>query len=429
VSVILLLNQFFPPDPAPTGALLADLARALAAQDESVTVVCDAGGYAHAPETCPPDAVPLDGRMQVLRLRGLRFSHGPAARMMSWCAFLAGALWRGLRVPVPDAVVTLTTPPLLSLVGTVLGRRGARHIIWEMDLYPDVAVALGAVRAGSLADRITGALADWSRRHAGAIVVLGPCMKRRLVARGIPPGKIHVAENWAGSSKIRPLPHNRDGRLKVLYSGNLGLAHDTETIAGAMKALAGHPGFRFTFAGGGPRRKALEDFCRANALANVAFEPYKDASELSGHLGSCDIGLVTQNPATLGCVVPSKTYALMAARRPFVFVGPRDATPALNIERFGCGWQIDPGDVDGLVSLLKLLAAEPELVREAGRRAYAAFREHYDLPQGVARIAEIIRDRLVRPAVDAPACPDRRQHRSADAPACPDRRPEAEPAN
>lgn len=154
--------------------------------------------------------------------------------------------------------------------------------------------------------------------------------------------------------------------------------------------LAEDSRFSFTFAGGGPRRKSLEDACRELRVPNGSFESYRDASALSEHLGSCDIGLVTQNPATLGCVVPSKTYALMAAARPILFIGPRESTPALNIERFRCGWQIDPGDVNALVDLLNLLATEPELVREAGRRAYAAFREHYDLPQGVARIARIL---------------------------------------
>ena len=44
------------------------------------------------------------------------------------------------------------------------------------------------------------------------------------------------------------------------------------------------------------------------------------------------MGLVTQIPETLGAVVPSKTYGIMAAGRPVLYVGPRDATPARILE-------------------------------------------------------------------------------------------------
>jgi glycosyltransferase involved in cell wall biosynthesis len=89
-------------------------------------------------------------------------------------------------------------------------------------------------------------------------------------------------------------------------------------------------------------------------------------------------------------VVPSKVYGIMAAGRPVLFVGPKAATPARIVERFRCGWRVEPGDVDGLVALLDLLAAHPDETRAAGRRARAAFEEHYDRPGGVARIREIL---------------------------------------
>ena len=47
-------------------------------------------------------------------------------------------------------------------------------------------------------------------------------------------------------------------------------------------------------------------------------------------------------------------------------------------------------DVDRLVSILRLLHSEPELVRDAGQRARQAFLENYDLPIGTARICAIL---------------------------------------
>jgi colanic acid biosynthesis glycosyl transferase WcaI len=382
---LLLLNQFFAPDPAPTGQLAADLARHLAAQGHSVTVVCARPSYA-GPSLHTGDLEAI----RVLHTPAFPFSHSRAARLASWLSFYAGAAWRGLRAR-PDLVLTLTTPPLLPLIGTLLKKlRKSHHFIWEMDVYPDVAVALGVLRPRSLLTRATGALADYSRRHADGIIALGPCMRERLIARGIPAWKIHVADNWADGSQIRPRPLPKTPPFTILYSGNLGLAHDIETIATTMRRLASDGSVRFVFAGAGSRRKALEDLCHASQITNVSFLGYQQASRLCDHLAACHIGLVTQNPACLGAVVPSKVYALMAAARPILFIGPRDATSALNIKRFRCGWQIDPGDVEGLVSLIRLLAADPALIRQAGDRARQAFLDHYDLPIGVERICSIL---------------------------------------
>lgn len=375
---ILLINQFFPPSLAPTGQLLADVARGLAARGDSVSVVC-AGG-----------ASPAAG-VRILRVPCTRFTRSRAGRLLSYASFYLGALWHGLWAPRMDAVVTLTTPPLLCLIGTLLSKlRGARHTVWEMDVYPDIAEAAGVLRRGSFVARAIGALADYSRRSACAVIALGPCMRERLLARGIPADRVRVVENWADGALIRPRPFPPLEPLTVLYSGNLGLAHDIETIAAAMDRLQDGGRFRFVFAGGGPRRARLQAFCRSRGIPNVRWLPYQDSEDLPAHLADCHIGLVTQTVESLGAVVPSKVYALMAAGRPILFIGPRQATPTRVIGEFSCGWQVDPGDADTLAALLKLLAASPQLVEEAGARARKAFVAQYDLPAGVARILEIL---------------------------------------
>lgn len=380
---ILLLNQFFWPDEAATSQLLTDLACHLAAGGHEVTVICgesaySAGGGAGAPP------------VEVVRIRNSRFSRAPKARLLSYLSFLAGAAWRGLWVARPDVVVSLTTPPLLSAVGALLKTvRRSRHFIWVMDLYPDVAVDLGVLRAESWVTRIAGFIADAAKRHADGIIALGECMRERLVKRGIPEEKIRVAENWADGSKMIPLPLP-DGPFTVLYSGNLGLAHDTDTICGAIERLRHDRRFLFVFIGGGPQWAKVMSYCREREVRNVRFLPHAPREQLGTNLARGHVGLVTQKPACAGSVVPSKVYGLMAARRPVLFIGPREATPARIIEKSGCGWRIDCGDVNGLVSLLEILNAHRELVREAGTRGRAAFADRYDLPQGVSRIQEIL---------------------------------------
>jgi glycosyltransferase involved in cell wall biosynthesis len=108
---------------------------------------------------------------------------------------------------------------------------------------------------------------------------------------------------------------------------------------------------------------------------------------------------VTQKAATVGAVAPSKVYGLMAAGRPVLYVGPAAGTPARLIRRFGCGWQVEPGDVAGLVAVLRRQVENSDEVEAAGARGYAAFREHFDRAAGVGRICAILGARVGAEAV------------------------------
>jgi colanic acid biosynthesis glycosyl transferase WcaI len=389
---ILLLNQFFWPDSAATSQLLTDLARALASHGYEVHVIAGDGGYANADSGSRPD-------VHIHRAPTIPFARGSFGRPASYLSFLMTAAWVGMFIPRPDIVVTLTTPPLLSLVGALIKTlRGCTHFIWEMDVYPDIALDLKIMRKSSLIARVTRALADKARVHADGVIALGECMRERLVSHGIPAQRVSVADNWADGRSIFPTSRSTmpavwsspDEPLVVLYSGNLGLAHDVDTIYGAMHELSDVPEFRFIFAGSGPRRIELESRCRAIGLTNVEFRAYSSRRQLGESLCDGDIGLVTQIPDTLGSLVPSKIYGLMAAGRPVLFTGPKESTPAHIIRKFHCGWQIDCGDVKGLVRLLFHLKTHPAEVTEAGHRARAAFERDFDLHQGVKRIGSII---------------------------------------
>ncbi len=383
---ILLMNQFFWPDSAATSQLLTDLAEEMAASGHEVHVICADGGYAVASSDKAP-------AVHIHRVPSTRYRRGVLGRMLAYLSFYLGAARLALALPRPELVLTLTTPPLLSLLGTLLKMlRGTRHFIWEMDVYPDVAVALGYFQAGGLLDRLTGILADFSRRRADGILALGECMKTLLVRRGVSAERIFIAENWADGSAIIPSARTvgTHPELVLLYSGNLGLAHDVDTLAGAMLALRDHPGFRFVFTGGGPRRKPLEQLCEQEGLRAVEFRPYAQRAALGESLGMGDIGVVTQQNSCCGAVVPSKVYGLLAAGRPVLFIGPAQSTPARIVREFGCGWHIACGDHEGLTALLFHLDAHRELVEAAGLRAREALLAHYDRPLGVRHICQLL---------------------------------------
>lgn len=383
---ILLLNQFFWPDSAATSQLLTDLARGLEERGHDVSVICaESGGYALRDIEDPP-------AVAIHRVKALPFVRGSLGRVLSYASFFLTAAVKGLRLSKQDLVITLTTPPLISIVGSILKLlRGSRHFIWEMDVYPDVAVDLQYIKRGGLIDKVSGQIADFSRHKCDGILALGSCMQSRLVARGVPAAKIHIAENWADGSLIPQQPLRlSSGRLSLLYSGNLGLAHDVETLMHTMQKLKSDGRFSFVFAGGGQRREELERWCIDQGIDQAEFRSYSSRGALAESLGSADIGIITQRTNCVGSVVPSKLYGLLAAGRPVLFIGPAGSTVAEVIRRSDCGWHVECGDEDKLVDLLRSLAREPGRVAAAADQARRTFLEHYDRPLGIARICRLI---------------------------------------
>ena len=396
---VLVISQFFGPNTAAVGQFLADAVDAASDGGHRVRVICGGSEYSTleagdgetishgSAESAGFEDEKLDRRaIEVSRVRNLTFSHSRARKLLSYATFYAGATWKALTGPRPDTVLTLTAPPGLAWIGWLMQRvRGSRHVVWEMDVYPDIAVALGIPVVGRL-----GGLLDYPRRRADVVIALGDCMKARLLRHNIPEERICVAENWADGRKIYPLPFPEPAPLRVLYSGNLGLAHDVATIRGAIERLGGDPTFHFDFAGGGPQRGELEGFCHERTFGNVSFRTYVRQGQLGASLGECHVGLVTQKSATLGAVVPSKIYGLMAAGRPVLYIGPAAATAAHLIGRFDCGWHLECGDVDGVLDLLKHVSAHPEEIYRKGENGRKAFAGRYDKPAGVARICRAL---------------------------------------
>lgn len=193
---ILFINQFYKPDTAATGQLLADLAESLVARGHEVHIVCGRSRYGGG--TLPAVTEETIDGVHVHRVATTAFGRRTfIGRTMDYFSFYVTAAWRALSLPKVDVCVSLTTPPFISLIGFILAKlKGTQNVIWVMDVYPDIAVAYDVLRRKALMYRLLTRLNRVLYRNAAAVISLGEVMTERLQALGAPSGVLYTVHNW-----------------------------------------------------------------------------------------------------------------------------------------------------------------------------------------------------------------------------------------
>ncbi len=384
---VLFINQYYWPDHASTAQHLSDLAEDLGARGFDCQVICGRGSYRSGQSRLPRREV--RNRVTIHRVDATSFGRANTVRrMFDYLTFYLGAFLLALRLPKTDLVVTLTTPPLIGLIGTVLRwLRRSKHVYWSMDLHPDASIALRRMDPRWPLPRLLQWLSNAVIRKADRIVVLGPYMADRIQAKGVDQDRIVEIPVWSRASEVFPIEPEQNklrSRLHlqdyfvVMYSGNLGLAHSASEFITAAIALKGHPKIRFVFVGGGPRMEEVKRAKETEGLDDLLILDYVPREQLFESLSLADLHLISMRPEMTGIVVPGKLYGIMASGRPALFVGPDHSETADTIREFDCGRTIRFGDPDSLIAQLQWLASDPEHAFELGANGRRAFLDHFE---------------------------------------------------
>jgi len=263
VMHLVFLNQYYPPDAAPTGVMLEAVAERLVADGHGVTILCADGGYAggryktwrhktqeeeERDRDVTVDSSPIQNSKseirnpspRILRIGATKLGRSTfAGKLLDYASYYTGVSWKLMTMhPRPERVIALTTPPYLSVLARIISKlRGGDHGHWVMDLYPDVMVAHGMLEDKSLTHRLLAGLARWGLggKRCAAVLTLGPDMAERT-GRLLGRGGVSWVPLWSGTddpgavdgTAVANRRHEMgwaDDEMIVMYSGNMGLGH------------------------------------------------------------------------------------------------------------------------------------------------------------------------------------------------------------
>lgn len=381
---LIMLTQWFDPEPTFKGVLFA---RALKDRGYDVEVVTGFPNYPGGKvydgyRIRPIRRETIDG-VAVTRL-ALYPSHDNRAltRIANYLSFCISAFLYLTFIARRADILYAYHPPLTVGLAAAMAKlvRRTPTVLDVQDMWPDTLSATGMLDA-SLPLRIVDSACRWVYARMTHIVVLSPGFKRLLIDRGVPIEKITVIYNWADESAILAAGENRpalmpnNGRFRLLFAGNMGLAQNLDVVLDAAKIVADtNDKVDFCFLGGGLETDRIRQLATANQLSCVRFFPKVSMAEVGSYLAAADCLLVNLRPDRLfEITIPSKTQAYMSAGRPIIIAVAGDA--AALVEEAKAGIAVPPGDAQALAAAVLEMAS---LGEDARTKMANAARNYYN---------------------------------------------------
>ena len=408
---VLFINRFYYPDVSATSRLLTQLTEDLSDQGQEVTVITSRFSYLGDAESWPETEEHRGVRIR--RVWSTNFGRRSGlGRVIDYVTFYISAFRATVTSRGITWLIVMADPPLLSVLAAVARPLlRCRAACWLQDVFPQIAIQCGLLKKDVLSSGISR-LARWSLESLDRVVVVGRCMEQRLLEEGFSGRNLVHIPNWADGNQLLPLDrhenpfvsaHGLQQRFVLMYSGNLGVVHEVDTIEHVLRWTNVLTRFTMCVIGDGAHRTRLQRVAQDERWSHVRFLPYQPEELLRFSLTAAHVHLVTLKADMSGLSVPSKIYGILAAGRPVIFIGRDDSEAARLVRDAQCGWVVPPGNHQAVVKALIAYRDDNVLLNEHGRRARAFFDAHCSRTLGTERFVRLLRSYQGQPIPALPA--------------------------
>lgn len=380
---VLFIQQYFYPDISAVSQLLGDLVTWLSkVSGLELSVLCS-----RVHRTVSPSLGEFEAA-RIYRTSWSIFGDTTAAgQIVHMATFHVGVFFHLLFSRRYDTVVCMTTPPFIGFTASLALRlRPSKRLVYYVqDLYPEILFDTGIIRKSYLV-RKTALFNRVTLHRADAVVVLGDYMTRKLRYNyELSEGRATVIENWTNLVEYHEPPAR--GPFVILYSGNLGFAHDFRLLPLLIHRLL-EVNVSYRFVGGGRKFGDIRRVFTSNHERRVVFDSYVDRAEHDSVLADASMFLVAQSAATVGDLLPSKIYSYLAAGRPILFLGPSrsEIGEVILREQIGVVMELEEDVAPGAARIKAYLDDRTEYLETCLRA-----RHYYESHLGLGRSAERLR--------------------------------------
>lgn len=323
-------------------------------------------------------------------------------RIFNLIIFWIFAFFKIIVRPNDELIFFGSQPPFICSLGLVSKMlTGRRYLCLVNDLYPNILKQTGLLSQRNPIYKILNIIMIKSLNGSEKNFVIGRCMKKVLLSEGVRNESIELIQNWSDEEFIKPIErsknilYHKDYGFKtddfyILYSGNMGIAHNFDLIFEVAKEMQHFSKVKFIFVGSGQRKIKFQKLCLASDLKNCIFIDPVPYRELPYFLSIAHVHFICLRSNFSGLVVPSKFYSSLAVGRPVIYNGPLETEIARSINEHSLGLVVSDGEHKKAVRFITDLVETNTNSRSVESRITATSKKHFSKSEGLKRYVHII---------------------------------------
>lgn len=373
-----VISELFYPEETSTGYIMTEIANAMTSKYD-VKVICGPEVYDAQKKRDETSKQQLDPSIELIRVNGIIENKKSSLSRAKKFILISRRLFKVAKKNIKDGdvVFMVSNPfPLILSMSKLRMRRNIRLVMLVHDVFPEGMLIRFHIK-GLLAKILMNKF-NYAYAKADTLVSLGRDMCDLLGRKTEGKTEIVQIENWADIENIHPLERQKEEKIVLQYAGNIGSAQGILEVIQFVKDAA-NPRLRFEIWGTGVMEESLKQYIIENGLQDaVSFKGPYFRSQQEQVLNACDLALVSLNKNMYGRGVPSKTYNILGAGKPVLYIGPAKTEIGMMVEEEGVGFAFKNEEKESIVEFLRMLT--PEILAGMGTKARMVAEQKYSEP-------------------------------------------------
>ena len=359
IKKIWIVSELFYPDETASGFYLTGIAKHIA-QYQNVNIICGSNTY-EKNSNLIAQTKELSDNIYIYRIKSLSLDKNKIFPRILRFFYLTTAIAYQIlrRIKRGDDVWLVTNPAFLVPIAAMFAKmRGFKLTVLVHDVFPENLVPINLLKSKGIIYKSIKYIFDKSYASVNRIVVCGRDMGLLFEQKLGTKEKIVVIENWADIDSVYPnLENKRDiyaylglkDKIVFQYAGNMGRLQGLEELIGIISHCS-NPKLHFVFIGEGALKNTLIRKVEYLGLINVTFLNSFSRNQQNVFLNACDVAIVSLYDTMLGLGVPSKSYNIMAAGKPILYLGNKNSEIGMVVKENQIGWQFESSQIDQIIS-------------------------------------------------------------------------------
>ncbi|HAO27752.1 MAG TPA: glycosyltransferase WbuB, partial [Chryseobacterium indologenes] len=257
-------------------------------------------------------------------------------------------LWKNVKKG--EKVFIVTNPaPLILLISILKKIKKIELVILVHDVFPENTIPAGIIKSEkALPYKLLRSIFDKAYSNADVLITLGRDMQKVIrgkIRKYNSTSKIEIIENWGDIESIYPMSKQEvfhdDSPIKnkiiFQYAGNIGRVQGLLELLQVIKKV-NNERLVFYFVGEGAVKQSMIEYVQDNQMKNVYFDGGYSREDQLSVLNKADVSFVSLAPKMFGLGVPSKTYNILAAGKPILYIGEKNSEIDLLVREENIGY-------------------------------------------------------------------------------------------